>query len=124
MLFVVGLQLGAIAITALLALVLAGTFYAWSAILGGLIVIVPNALFGWQLARVKQAESFAAVFFAGEAVKVILTVAMLFALTRSGIEFHWLMLVGAMVVAVKAPMLGWFFDRREQTGTPVPASDG
>jgi hypothetical protein len=49
---------------------------------------------------------------------------MLFALTRSGIEFHWLTLVGAMVIAVKAPMLGWFFDRRAQAGNPLPASEG
>ena len=67
MLFVVGLQLGAISVTALLALVLAGSFYAWSAILGGLIVIVPNALFGWQLARVREAWVFPAVFLAEDA---------------------------------------------------------
>ena len=123
MLLVVGLQLGSIAITALLALVLAGPLYAWSAVLGGLVVIVPNVLFGWQLARVKKAESFPAVFLAGEAFKVFLTIVMLVALARSDIEFHWVMLVGAMVIAVKAPMLGWFFGRREADAVPVPAGD-
>lgn len=112
MLFVVSLQIGCIALLACLALVLGGPLLAWSACLGGLIVIVPNALFAWHLNRVEKAESFPAAFMAGEALKIFLTIAMLVGLTRSGINFHWVMLVGAMVVAVKAPMLGWFFERQ------------
>lgn len=122
MLFVVGLQLGAISVTALLALVLAGSFYAWSAILGGLIVIVPNALFGWQLARVREAWVFPAVFLAGEALKLFLTIGMLVALIRSGTEFHWVMLVTGIAIAVKAPMLGWFFERPPQSGAQAAPS--
>ncbi|MGB7297821.1 MAG: ATP synthase subunit I [Burkholderiaceae bacterium] len=123
MLLVVGLQLGSIAITALLALVLAGPLFAWSAVLGGLIVIIPNALFAWQLARVTRAEVFPAVFVAGEAVKVFLTIAMLLALSRSNIEFHWVMLVAAMAIAVKAPMLRWFIERRSVRNVSASAPE-
>ncbi len=112
MLLVISLQLGAIALTALVALIASGPLLAFSALLGGLVVIVPNALFAWQLNRVKKAESFPGVFLVGEAVKIFLTVAMLGGVVGMGITFNWPMLVGAMVIALKAPMLGWFFGRK------------
>ena len=112
MLRVIGLQLGAIALTALVALVASGPLLAFSALLGGMIVIVPNALFAWQLNRVTRAESFPGVFMVGEAVKIFLTVAMLGGVIGMGITFNWPMLVGAMGIALKAPMLGWFFERK------------
>jgi len=102
----VGSQLAAGAVVALLAGVLTGQArVGWSAAYGALAVVIPSVLFVRGLARQKNAAhggSALAGFFVWEMVKIALTLAMLVAAPRLVNELSWLALVAGFVVTMKA----------------------
>lgn len=77
----------------------------WSAAYGALAVVVPAALFTRGLFRQRNAPSAGAVlagFFVWEMVKIVLTMAMLFAAPRVVPHLNWLALLAGFVVTMKA----------------------
>ena len=102
----VGSQLAAGAVLALLAWMLTGQArMGWSAAYGALAVVVPSVLFVRGLARQKNAAhggSALVGFFVWEMVKIALTLAMLVAAPRLVNELSWLALVAGFVVTMKA----------------------
>ena len=103
--WVVAGQGGAGALVALAAWALTGRQNAgWSAGYGALAVVIPAALFARGLAsRVSSVNAGAAVFgfFLWEAVKIALTVAMLFAAPRLVTDLSWPAMLVGLVVTMK-----------------------
>ena len=98
-------QAGVGMLVALLAWVSTGQArIGWSAGYGALAVVIPAALFARGLSRQKSAlHGNAALvgFFAWEMVKIVLTVAMLFAAPRLVEGLNWLALLAGFVVTMK-----------------------
>lgn len=92
-------------LVALLAWGLTGRAEAgWSALYGALSVVIPAALFARGMKRGLAAGGAGAAmagFFFWEAVKIALTVAMLFAAPRLVASLSWLALVAGFVVTMK-----------------------
>jgi ATP synthase protein I len=77
---------------------------AWSAGYGALSVVLPAALFIRGLARQQQAANAGSAlvgFFVWEMVKIVLTIAMLFAAPRLIVQLNWLALLAGFVVTIK-----------------------
>ena len=77
---------------------------AWSAAYGALAVVIPAALFARGMARQQRASNAGSAlsgFFVWELVKVIVTIAMLFAAPRLILGLHWLALLAGFVVTMK-----------------------
>ncbi|QDL39360.1 ATP synthase subunit I [Rhodoferax sediminis] len=93
------------ALVALAAWALTGRQHVgWSAGYGALAVVIPAALFARGLAsRVSSVSAGAAVFgfFLWEAVKIALTVAMLFAAPRLVTDLSWPAMLVGLVVTMK-----------------------
>ena len=91
----------------------------WSAAYGGLAVVVPAIVFARGLARQMRALNAGSAlggFFVWEMVKVILTVAMLFAAPRLILNLHWLALLAGFVVTMKVYWVAmWLHSRRTQS---------
>jgi ATP synthase protein I len=101
---VVLLQLAATVITAMIAGILGGMPALYSALLGGLCCVVPNALFAWRLfvnAR-KPGGANPMTFFIGEFIKIAMTIALLGAVVWLYRDLNWLALLAAFIVALKS----------------------
>ena len=76
----------------------------WSAAYGALAVVIPAALFVRGLSRQQGAANAGSAltgFFVWEMVKILLTVAMLFAAPRLILNLNWLALLAGFVVTMK-----------------------
>jgi ATP synthase protein I len=95
-------------VTTLVVGAIAGLIGGWpalfSAVLGGLCCVVPNALFALRLfASVRKPEGANPMsFFIGEFIKIALTVALLFAVAMLYRELNWLALIAGFIVALKS----------------------
>jgi ATP synthase protein I len=104
---IVGLQILATLIVALLAWPLGGAKAAVSALLGGAACVVPNALFALRLAlaaRRPQGTDMA-VFFVGEFVKIGSTAALLALVAWAWKDVVWLALIVAVIAALKSYLI-------------------
>lgn len=112
---IVVLQVAAMLVVALLAWLIGGVHAALSAALGALASTLPNALFAWRLALdAKRPQGAGAhVFFIGELVKLLLTVALLFAIARFYDQLNWLALLAGFVVALKSYLVAFLIDRHK-----------
>lgn len=113
MLAAVGLQIAAVVVLALVAWVAAGWESARFLMLGGIVAIVPNALFALRLAlhRKRPPESYPVVFFLGEFAKIGFTVVLLVAIVKTVPEIRWLALLIGLIVALIAPLFALAFVR-------------
>jgi ATP synthase protein I len=104
---IVGLQLLATLIVALVAWPLGGVKAMVSALLGGAACAVPNALFALRLAiaaRRPQGTDMA-VFFVGEFVKIGSTIALLVLIAWAWKDVVWLALIVAVIAALKSYLI-------------------
>jgi ATP synthase protein I len=82
-----------------------------SVALGGAACTVPSGLFAWRLslsARRGRQASFL-TFFAGEVMKLALTVALLFVIALKYHEVNWLALLIGFIAALKSYLLALFW---------------
>ncbi len=73
---IVFLQIGAVIALACVALLISGLTSGLSVLLGGLAYCLPNLLFVWRVFRyagAQQMTQFIVAFFAGEAIKLVLS---------------------------------------------------
>ena len=89
---------------------------------GVLAVLVPAMLFARGLIRQQRASAPGAALagmFVWEFVKIILTLAMLFAAPRIVEDLNWLALLAGFVVTMKASWLAMFWQHRRKTSLTV-----
>jgi ATP synthase protein I len=89
---------------------------------GALAVLVPAMLFARGLTRQQRAQAPGAALaglFVWEFVKIILTLAMLFAAPRLVVDLNWLALLAGFVVTMKASWLAMLWQHRRQTSRTV-----
>ncbi len=113
MLRIVSLQLMATVVVGLIAALLGGLAAMFSAMLGGLCCVVPNAIMAARLFAGTKAPGGAnpATFFIWEFVKIALTVALLFAVATLYHELNWLALMAGFIVALKSYIILLFRHR-------------
>ena len=101
---IVVLQFVLTLIVAAIAGLLGGQPALWSAVLGGLCCVVPNALFALRLFASAQKPGGAnpMSFFIGELIKIALTVVLLGAAAWLYRDLNWLALIAAFVAALKS----------------------
>ena len=100
-------QLGISVLIALIAIVVDGAMASLSALLGGLVCVVPNVYFVRQLFKYKGARAAKQIvngFYKGEALKLLLTIA-LFLLVFKLIKINPLVF---FVAFIAAQMVFWF----------------
>ena len=103
MLRIVSLQLISTVVAGVVAALLGGRPAMFSAVLGGLCCVLPNALFALRLfANVRQGTANPMTFFIGEFVKIALTVGLLGATAWLYHDLNWLALIGGFIVALKS----------------------
>ena len=104
MLPVVLLQLATTVIASIIAGLIAGMPALYSALLGGLCCVVPNALFALRLfSAAQKSESVNPMtFFIGEFIKIALTIALLGAVVWLYRDLNLLALIAAFIVALKS----------------------
>jgi ATP synthase protein I len=103
MLRIVSLQLMATVVTGVIAGLLGGWAAMWSAVLGGLCCVLPNGLFALRLfANARRGTASPVTFFAGEFIKIALTVAFLGATAWLYHGLNWLALLAGFIVALKS----------------------
>lgn len=104
---VVGLQILATLIVALVAWPLGGAKAAVSALLGGAACVVPNALFALRLAMAARRPQGTdmAVFFVGEFVKIGSTIALLVLIAWAWKDVVWLAMIVAVIAALKSYLI-------------------
>ena len=117
---IVGLQVLAGLAVALLAWVFTGSqIVGWSAAYGALAVVLPAVVFVRGLVRQKRAPNAGSAlggFFVWEGVKIVLTVAMLFAAPRAVLSLNWLALLAGFVVTMKVYWVAmWLHSRRNKS---------
>jgi ATP synthase protein I len=108
---IVGLQILATLIVALVAWPLGGAMAAVSALLGGAACVVPNALFALRLAiaaRRPQGTDMG-VFFVGEFVKIGSTIALLALIAWAWKDVVWLAMIVAVIAALKSYLIALLF---------------
>jgi ATP synthase protein I len=92
---------------------------AWSVVYGGMAVVLPASVFAWGLKRSEGAKSpllASAGFFVWEAVKVGLTVALLFAAPVLIVNLNWLALLAGFVVTMKVYWIAvWLYPMRKNS---------
>lgn len=120
---VIGVQaLAGLSVVVLFWLVLDQATWGKSAGYGVLAVLVPAMLFARGLIRQQRASAPGAALagmFVWEFVKVILTLAMLFAAPRIVEDLNWLALLAGFVVTMKASWLAMFWQHRRKTSLTV-----
>jgi ATP synthase protein I len=86
---------------------LGGKHALFSALLGGLCCVVPNALFALRLfaSSNKPGAVNPMTFFIGEFIKIALTIALLGAVAWLYRDLNWLALIVAFIVALKSYIL-------------------
>lgn len=98
-------------LTTFVAGAIAGLIAGWpalfSALLGGLSCVVPNALFALRLFvnAQKGEKATPAAFFVGEFIKIALTVALLAAAAWLYRDLNWLALIAGFIVALKSYLI-------------------
>jgi ATP synthase protein I len=104
MLRIVSLQLLATVVAGLIAALLGGWAAMFSAVLGGICCVVPNAVMALRLfaSSQKLGGTNPATFFIWEFVKIALTVALLFAVASLYRDLNWLALLCGFIVALKS----------------------
>ena len=103
MLRIVSLQLMATAVAGVIAALLGGWAAMFSAVLGGLSAVVPNALFAVRLfSAARRGVANPMTFMVGEFVKIALTVALLGATAWLYRDLNWLALICGFIVALKS----------------------
>jgi ATP synthase protein I len=103
MLRIVSLQLMATVVAGVIAALLGGWPAMFSAVLGGLCCVVPNALFALRLfANVHRGTANPVTFFIGEFVKIALTVGFLGTAAWLYHDLNWPALLGGFIVALKS----------------------
>jgi ATP synthase protein I len=104
MLRIVSLQLMATVVAGAVAALLGGWPAMFSAVLGGLCCVVPNALFALRLfASSKRLGTANPMdFIIGEFIKIALTVTLLGAIAWLYRDLNWLALIGGFIVALKS----------------------
>lgn len=98
------------------------TAWSRSAGYGAVAVLVPAALFARGLTRQQHAPAPGAALagmFVWEFVKIILTLAMLFAAPRVVTDLNWPALLAGFVVTMKASWLAMFWQHRRKTSLTV-----
>ena len=92
---------------------------ALSVVYGGMAVVLPASVFAWGLKRSEGAKSpllASAGFFVWEAVKVGLTVALLFAAPALIVNLNWLALLVGFVVTMKVYWIAlWLYPIRKNS---------
>jgi ATP synthase protein I len=108
---VVGLQVIATAVVALLAWLVAGAAAAVSALLGGAACFVPNGLFALRLAvsARRPGGTDVATFFIGEFLKIGSTIAAIVLIAWVWQDVVWLALIVAIIAALKSYLIALFF---------------
>src|SRR5205823_6366232 len=104
MLRLVSLQMMATLVAGVLAGLLGGRSAMFSAVLGGVCCVVPNAVMAVRLfasAR-KPGGANPATIFIWEFVKIALTLALLFLTARLYHDLNWLALLSGFIVALKS----------------------
>lgn len=98
------LQLATTVIAGVIAGLMGGMPALYSALLGGLCCVVPNALFALRLFASAQRVGSAnpMTFFIGEFIKIALTVALLGAIAWLYRDLNWLALIAGFIVALKS----------------------
>jgi ATP synthase protein I len=106
---VVGLQVLATVVVALVSAWIAGRAAATSALLGGAACFVPNALFAVNLALTRSKAGGIGVLavFVGEFVKVGLTIVLLALVASLYQDVVWVAVIVAAMAALKAQVLAW-----------------
>jgi ATP synthase protein I len=106
---VIGLQVLATVVVALVAGWIGGWAAAISALAGGAACFVPNAVFALNLmlVRGKSGEVGVLAVFAGELVKVGLTIAVLALVAMLYRDVVWVAVIVALIAALKAQVLAW-----------------
>ena len=104
MLRLVSLQLIATAVVGLVAALLGGWPAMFSAVLGGICCVVPNAIMAVRLFAATQKPGGAnpATFFIWEFIKLALTVALLWLTVSLYPDLNWLALLAGFIVALKS----------------------
>ena len=104
MLRLVSLQLIATAIVGILAALLGGWPAGFSAVLGGICCVVPNAIMALRLfaGTKKPGGANAATFFIWEFAKIALTVGLLWLTASLYHDLNWLALLAGFIVALKS----------------------
>lgn len=101
------LQLVTTLVAAGIAGLIGGLAALWSALLGGLCCVVPNALFALRLfadSR-KVAGANPMSFFIGELIKILLTLSLLGIIGWLYHDLNWLALIVGFIVALKSYIL-------------------
>ncbi len=122
---VVGVQSLAGVLASLVAWVGGGSAaHGWSAAWGALAVVVPAALFARGLSRGvrsgqpgQSGQALMRLMF-WEAVKVLVTLAMLLVAPRVVPSLSWMALVASFVVTMKMYWLAWWLHARRRAGRP------
>lgn len=104
MLRLILLQLATTVVAGAIAGLLGGVHALFSALLGGLCCVVPNALFALRLfANMQKGDGANPMsFFIGEFIKIAMTVALLGAAAWLYRDLNWLALIAGFVVALKS----------------------
>lgn len=104
---IVTLQFFVMCITAIIAAMFSGKTAGVSALLGGVCYAVPNALFALRLfaATRKSGAANPMTFFAGEFIKIFMTIASLAAVVWLYHDLHWLAFLTAFIVVMKSYLI-------------------
>lgn len=110
---IVLLQLLAAVVVALLSGWFAGIPAAISGLAGGLICALPNAVFALRLfvATKKPGNGTPATFFIGEFIKILLTLAMMWAFVSGYRDINWPAFLIAFIVTLKSYFILLFIHR-------------
>lgn len=123
----ISLQALLVVIVALIVFLAGGALAARDVFVGGSACILPNLLFARMLNKSRGLEpsTFVLAFFLGEAVKLVLTLVLLMAIFKWLTPTHWALLLLGMVVALHAPLLGFFLrHERNETRQTNQSGDG
>jgi ATP synthase protein I len=104
MLRIVSLQLMATAVVGFIAALVGGSPAMFSAVLGGLCCVVPNAVFALRLFANGRRPGAAnpMSFFIGEFIKIALTLGFLGAVVKFYHDLNWLAFLCGLIVALKS----------------------
>jgi len=119
----VGFQVTSVVICALGAWIFSGASEALFVLYGGASAVIPNGLFALRLSlhRGRPPETYPVVFFVGETLKVLSSVAFLGLVVQGQDDVRWLALLIGWIVALKAPLLllpWWLWQSRLSAGRP------
>lgn len=113
MLRIVLLQIAATFLVAVIAAWLGGQHAALSALLGGLVCFVPNALLALRLSMTaRNHRATAATFFIGEAIKVLSMLLLLVAVVKLYGNLVWWALLLGLIAALKSYFVAILFFKK------------